>query len=124
MLQRILLASKDEWQRKNLFKIHCSIKNNVCNLIMDSGSMENQVSPKLVDYLKLSIEPHDKTYTIDWIKKGSQVRVTLTCRVPISIRKYYREHVFYDVLNMDVCHILFGRPRQLDNVSLIEDMIM
>jgi uncharacterized protein YciU (UPF0263 family) len=43
VLKRILLASKDEGQRKNLFKTHCSIKNKVCNLIVDNGSTENLV---------------------------------------------------------------------------------
>ncbi|XP_045791182.1 uncharacterized protein LOC123885887 [Trifolium pratense] len=41
--------------------------------------------------------------------------VTLACRVPISIGKHYREEVLCDVLDMDVCHILLGRPWQFDN---------
>lgn len=53
VLQRILLSSKDHSQRKNLFRAHCSIKNKVCNLILDNGSTENLVSQKLVDYLNL-----------------------------------------------------------------------
>lgn len=54
VLQRILLASKDEGQHKNMFKIHYSIKSKVCNLIVDNGSTKNLVSHKLVDYLKFS----------------------------------------------------------------------
>jgi hypothetical protein len=109
-LKRILQASKDEGQRKNLFKIHCAIKNKVCNLIVDNGSTENLVSQKLVDYLMLSTKPHEKPYTLGWVGNGSQVRVTLACRVPISIGKHYKEEVLCDVLDMDVCHILLGRP--------------
>ncbi|CAJ2646166.1 unnamed protein product [Trifolium pratense] len=85
VLQRTLLASKDEGQRKNLFKTHCSIKNKVCNLIVDTGSTENLVSQKLVDYLKLSTEPHQKPYTLGWVSKDSQVRVTLACKVPTPL---------------------------------------
>jgi hypothetical protein len=48
-LQRLLLASKEEGQRKNLFKTHCSVKNKVCDMIVDNGSTENLVSQKLVD---------------------------------------------------------------------------
>lgn len=44
VLQRILIASKDEGQRNNLFKTHYSIKNKVRNLIVDSGIMENMLS--------------------------------------------------------------------------------
>lgn len=59
MLHRTLIASKEEGQHMNLFKTHCYIENKVCNLIVDSGKMENMVSQKLIDYLKLSIEPHE-----------------------------------------------------------------
>lgn len=38
VLQRILQASKEKGQHKNLFKTHCSIKNKIYNLIVDSGS--------------------------------------------------------------------------------------
>lgn len=38
-----------------------------------------------------------------------------TYRVPISINKDYKEEVLCDVLDMDVCRILLGRPWQFDN---------
>lgn len=110
MLHRILLASKDEGRNENLFKTHCSIKNKVCNLIVDNGSTKNLVSLKLVEYLKLSRESHEKPYTLSLVSKGSQLRVTLAYIVPISIRKHYREEILCDVLDRDVFHILLGRP--------------
>jgi hypothetical protein len=73
------------------------------------------VSKKLVDYFKLPTEPHEKPYSLGWVSKGSLVRVTLSCKVLISIGKYYREEVLCDVLDMDVCHILLGRPWKFDN---------
>ncbi|XP_057247959.1 uncharacterized protein LOC104884719 [Beta vulgaris subsp. vulgaris] len=116
VLQRVLLASREEGQRKNLFKTHCSIQIKVCNLIVDNGSTKNLVSQKLVEYLRLPTTQHEKKrYTLGWVSKGSQVRVTMTCRVPISIGKHYKEEVMCDVLDMDVCHILLGRPWQFDN---------
>ncbi|CAM8944685.1 unnamed protein product [Rhodiola kirilowii] len=101
---RVLLTTPDEGQRKNLFKSHCSILNKVCNLIVDNGSAENLISQKLVDHLKLHTEPREKPYALGWVSKGSQVRVTRTYKVPISIGKHYRKEVSCDVLDMDVCH--------------------
>ena len=115
VLQRVLLSSKEEGQRKNLFQTRCTVGDKLCNLIVDNGSTENLVSQKLVDYLKLPTKPHEKPYALGWVRKGSQVRVTMACRVPISIRKHYKEEVLCDVLDMDVCHVLFGRPWQYDN---------
>ncbi|CAM8983189.1 unnamed protein product [Rhodiola kirilowii] len=82
---------------------------------MDNESSENLVSQKLVDHLKLPTESHEWPYALGWVSKGSQIRVTRTCKVPISIGKYYREEVPCDVLDMDVCHVLLGRPWQYDN---------
>lgn len=56
---------------QELFKVYCSIKNKVHSLIVDNGSTKNLVSHKFVDYLKLSIEPHEKPYTLVWVIKRS-----------------------------------------------------
>ncbi|KAL9684138.1 hypothetical protein QQ045_021572 [Rhodiola kirilowii] len=69
----------------------------------DNGSAENLVSQKLVDHLKLHTDPHERPYALCWVSKGSQIRVTRTCRVPIFIGKHYREEV------------LLGCPWQYDH---------
>ncbi|XP_020880760.1 uncharacterized protein LOC110228290, partial [Arabidopsis lyrata subsp. lyrata] len=115
VLQRILLSSKEEGQHKNLFRTHCTVRDKVCNLIVDNGCTENLVSQKLVDHFKLPTEPHEKPYALGWVTKGTQAQVALTCKVPISIGKHYKEEVLCDVLDIDVCHILLGRPWQYDN---------
>lgn len=41
------------------------------------------------------------------------IRVTERCEVPFSIGKY-RDEVYCDVVDMEACHLLFGRPWQYD----------
>ncbi|XP_074362222.1 uncharacterized protein LOC141702444 [Apium graveolens] len=53
---------------------------------------------------------HEKPYTLGWVSKNLQVRVSLICKVSISIGKHYKEEVMCDVLDMDICHVLLCHP--------------
>ena len=110
VVQRLLCNQKnpDTTQRYQVFYSRCSVKNKVCNLIIDNGSCENIISNALVNYLKLEIESHPHPYTIGCIKKGPYIKVTNFCHVPISISKFYQDSVTCDVVDMDAYHILLG----------------
>ncbi|XP_040994300.1 uncharacterized protein LOC121240841 [Juglans microcarpa x Juglans regia] len=114
VIQRLLLTPKheDHTQRHVIFKARCTINHNVCNLIIDSGSCENIVSKALISTLKLHTEQYPKPYKISWIKKGVETKVPATRQVPFSIGKFYNDVVDCDVVEMDACHVLLGRPWQ------------
>lgn len=65
-----------------------------------------------MDHLKLKTELHSSRYTIGWIRKGVELKVTQVCHLPISIGKSYKDTIICDVVEMDACHILLGRPWQ------------
>ncbi|KAA0054966.1 transposon Ty3-I Gag-Pol polyprotein isoform X1 [Cucumis melo var. makuwa] len=120
ILQRVLISPKEEnqLQRHSLFKTRCTIQGKVCNVIIDSGSSENFVSKKLVTALNLKTQPHEKPYKIGWIKKGGETLISEICYVPLSIGNSYKDQMVCDVIEMDVCHILLGRPWQFDVQSM------
>ena len=100
---------EEDLQRHNIFKTRCTVSQRVCDLIIDSGSSENIVSKTMVDKLKLSTQPHPSPYRIGWIKDVGETKVTEQCRIPFSIGKY-KDEVLCDVVDMDACHMLLGRP--------------
>ena len=112
IVQKILLAPKfeEDNQHNKIFRTRDTINDNVCNVIIDSGSSENIVSKALVDVMGLSMEKHAAPYRIGWIKKGTETRVTEICRVPFSIGKIYNNDVVCEVVDTDLCHLLLGRP--------------
>jgi hypothetical protein len=113
MLRKFLLKPEAEIekpvQRNNLFMTACKTKDKVCKVIIDSGSTDNLVSTKMVEKLELKTTAHPMPYKVSWLQKGHQVMITKQCLVEIKIGGYKYE-IPCDVIPMDVCHILLGRP--------------
>ncbi|GMY18934.1 hypothetical protein FCV25MIE_14173 [Fagus crenata] len=120
--RKILLALRqnieEHWLRSNIFHTTCTIENRVCNLIIDGGSCENVISQEVVDKLRLQQEDHPNPYKLSWLKKGNDIKVTTRCLVNFSIRKKFQDVVMCDVVKMDACHLLLGRPWQFDRGTL------
>jgi hypothetical protein len=86
-------------------------------MIIYSGSTDNLVSKEMVEKLELETIAHPSPYKVSWLQKGHQVMVSQQCKVEFKIGGYKYE-ILCDVITMDVCHILLGRPLQFDsNVS-------
>ena len=79
-------------------------------MIIDSGSVENITSKSLIAKLGLKTKKHPSPYRIDWIKKGTETLVTQQFHVTFSMGKCYVDEVVCDVVEMNVCHLILGRP--------------
>ncbi|XP_022897834.1 uncharacterized protein LOC111411547 [Olea europaea var. sylvestris] len=112
--------SGDDWLRTNVFHATCTIADKVYKLIIDSGSCENVVSEEAIEKLQLKMDCHPKPYKLSWLNKGSEVTVEKRCLVSFSIEKKYFDNAWCDVVSMDACHVLLGRPWQYDR-SVIHD---
>ncbi|KAK4260359.1 hypothetical protein QN277_003486 [Acacia crassicarpa] len=65
MLRRVLHAKeapKEKGQREQIFYTRCTVKEKVCNLIVDSGSCANVASTLLIQKLQLPTTPHPHPY--------------------------------------------------------------
>ncbi|GJY59007.1 putative reverse transcriptase domain-containing protein [Tanacetum coccineum] len=62
-------------------------------------------------------EKHLKPCKLSWFKKGNEVNVDTRCLVSFSIGRKYFDNVWCDVVSMDTCHILLGRPWQFDRCT-------
>ena len=108
--ERVLLSGENEpGQRRSLFCTRCKCEDKCCDVIIDGGSTNNLVSEEMVSKLKLKREKHPQPYQISWVKDDHKVLVSEQCLVKFKIGSYHDE-VLYDVISMDVCHILLGRP--------------
>ncbi|XP_052290298.1 uncharacterized protein LOC127900023 [Citrus sinensis] len=105
---------KDKWLRQNIFQTTCTIGGKICRMVIDSGSCENVISKEAITKLNLKTEPHQTPYKLTWLKKGNQVTVSKRCLVSLSIGSIYKDKIWCDVVAMDACHLLLGRPWQYD----------
>ncbi|XP_071704931.1 uncharacterized protein [Rutidosis leptorrhynchoides] len=108
------LTNDHSWLRNNIFRTKVTFHGKICNLIIDGGSCENVVSTEMVTKLGLKSEEHPEPYKLTWLKKGSHVTVNKRCLVKFSIGKRYTDEIWCEVIPMDACHILLGRPWQFD----------
>lgn len=96
-----------------MFKTTCKSKGKCCKVIIDSGSTENLVSTEMVEKLGLARMVHPASYKVSWLQKGHQVIVTEQSNVEMQIGTY-KDVILCDIMPMDVCHVLLGRPWKFD----------
>lgn len=72
------------------------------------------VAEEVVRKLNLEIKLHPQPYKLAWLKKGNEVTVSKRCLVVSSIDPKYKDKVWCDIVAMDSCHLLIGRPWQFD----------
>ena len=106
-----------ETQRENIFHTRCNVLENICSLIVDGGSCCNCCSTRLIEKLNLQVVPHPKTYNLQWINENGELRVDKQVEIKFFIGNY-KDKVLCDVVPMEACHILLGRPWQFDKKIL------
>lgn len=78
----------------------CTIKDKVCNLIIDNGNCKNVVSVKAVKKIQLKTESHPKPYKMTLLNNNTKLIVGRLCLVLFSIGK----------MPINMCHLLLDRP--------------
>ncbi|XP_049406210.1 uncharacterized protein LOC125869829 [Solanum stenotomum] len=106
-------ALDDPSQRENLFHFKCFIKDSVRSLIIDSGSCANVASMALVEFLKLPTTKHSMPYKLQWLSECGELRVHQQVMIKFKIGMY-QDEVLCDVVPIQDCHVLLGRPWQHD----------
>ncbi|XP_048227253.1 uncharacterized protein LOC125369283 [Ricinus communis] len=116
VMRRILYTEPkgDLRQRNNLFHNRCKGRDKTCNVILDGGAQTDVISSEAVSKLKLQTRDHNEPYKLNWLNDGTGVRVKKQALVAYSIGGFEDER-WCDILPMDACHLLLGRPWQFDH---------
>ena len=98
-----------ETQGENIFHTRCKVLENTCSLIVDSGSCCNCCSTMMVEKLDLQVMPHTKPYKLQWLNEDGDLTVDKQVKVSLYVENY-KDEILCDVVPMEACHILLGRP--------------
>lgn len=60
--------------------------------------------------LGLKTKKHPSPYCLVWLKIGNKATIPKHCLISFSIGSKYWNKVWYDLVAMDACHLLLGRP--------------
>ena len=91
------------------------VKEHSVRVIIDGGSCNNLASMEMVEKLSLTTRRHPHPYYIQWFNNSGKVKATRTVRVHFSISTY-ADYVDCDVVPMQACSLLLGRPWQFDKI--------
>ncbi|GJV20458.1 hypothetical protein Tco_1369478 [Tanacetum coccineum] len=78
------------------------------------GSCDNLIAKEAVQKLGWKTVNHPKPYKLQWLKKGGEVTISKRVLVAFSVGTTYKDSVWCDVVPMDACHLLLGRPWEYD----------
>jgi hypothetical protein len=101
-------------QHHNLFQTKFVVKGHSVPVIIDGGSCNNLVSIEMVDKLCLTTTRHPHPNYIQWFNDCGKLKVTRRVRVHFTLGSYH-DYVDCDVVPMQTCSVLLGRPWQYDN---------
>ena len=101
-------------QRRNLFQTKFVVKGHVVRVIIDGGSCNNLASMEMVEKLCVTTTRHPHPYYIQWFNDCGKLKVTRRVRVPFTLGSYH-DYVDCDVVPMQACSLLLGRPWQYNN---------
>ena len=82
-------------------------------MIVDGGSIDNLVAKEMVQKLGLKRTRHPYPYRIGWLQGENGLEVREQCLVDLQIGQY-KDQVLCDIVDMNSCHLLLGRPWQYD----------
>jgi transposase InsO family protein len=113
----VQMSHAEQNQRHNLFQTKGVIKERAVRIIIDGGSCNNLASTEMVEKLVLTTRPHPHPYYIQWFNNSGKLKVTRTVRAHFTIGTY-SDFVDCDVVPMQACSMLLGRPWQYDTDSV------
>jgi hypothetical protein len=108
----------DESKRNEIFHTRVITNNVKVDTLVDSGSQANLMSEYVVNNLVYETKSHPKPYPLGWICGDNNLQVTRQCKIKFAITSNYVDEVELDIVPLDICEIVLGRPYLYDRKAI------
>ncbi|GJW20649.1 putative reverse transcriptase domain-containing protein [Tanacetum coccineum] len=108
------LVFDDDQYKEEIVSGDVGVNLMVCTFVVDPESCDNLIAEEAVQKLRLKTKDHPKLYKLQWLKKGGELTVSKGVLITFSVGPTYKDSVRCDMVPMDVCHLLLGRPWEYD----------
>lgn len=128
VIGRVLTGQKkpeleaDDWLWNNIFHTRVEHNERALNLIIDNGSSMNIISKDIVRKLELPLEKHPQPFKLSWVDDTS-IPVMHHYSLTFSLGNSYEDTLWCDVIPMQACHVLLGRPWLYDRRVLYDGFV-
>lgn len=96
--------------KEQLFVIKIQIKKSLVTVIFDSGSQRNLILDAIVKWFGLPTTKYPSPYTLGWLNRELEHTIDWQCKFKFSISEEFIDEVECNVVPIDVCRVIFGRP--------------
>jgi hypothetical protein len=93
---------------EHLFHSQMWINGTPLHFIVDRGSQKNLISTEVIKRLALPSMPHPQSYTIGWLRQGSDLHVSQQRRLSYGINPF-KDEVLCDVSPLEFCNVVLGQ---------------
>lgn len=93
-------------------------KHTKIDTLVDSGSQVNIISEQVVKNLGLETKPHSRLCHLGWVCDNAQLQVTKQYKLRFAIISSFNDEVELDVVPLDICGIVLGRPYWYDKKAI------
>lgn len=102
---------KEEKEFTKLFHIKIQIKKNKVDALFDfSCSQVNLIGEELVSKLGLKLHDHSHPYSLGWVNKNVELKVTKQYKLRFAIIAIFIDEIEVDAVPLDVYIVVFGSP--------------
>ena len=103
------------------FQTICTTRGKRAKLVIDPRSHDNIVSAEAVHKLGLETKKHPSPSRLEWLTNGNEVTTSKHCLVSLSIGAKYMDNVWCEVVDMETCHLMLGKPWKYDKVVIHDE---